>query len=686
MDAVPKVQVHDTQPSEIHSTEPSFEKHWKRLAKFCHEKNSYIVSKIKYDSYFKRAIDAEGYFKHVYFTQDNDVLQVFRRSTASQRVVEIASLLALKDKEHIGQIKDIIHDEAGKEMIGLTMERYDMTLKSYLKSHAHQRLTANQRMDIIVQMLKSLQEAHQLGIAHRDLSSVNFMVNAKTPNGQPHLYLIDFGKAVFFSPRDAKKWWVDCNDNSLYKDEVKPATKEELAVWCKNLPFVMARPDHGYRFYRSIQTLPRNNKDHSLLPYLIDPAAEDIYSLGTMVWKIFLGIEPWPGVFDTDLKGLRDTVSRDYYIDQVLDRAMPGPMSKTFLQMFLRVQPQHRKSAAEILLWVQQDDVKAALLEEWGCEDGSRRAARNNNFCKANAPEPVVKKQARKVTTLPAPKPAPKPVTARSSTAKPAPVRPAGKPSSQPRNVDKITGRACFPSGLPIGRPPSKPPVPKPEKTDRIIIRDGIKYFSKSGVPVGRPKRKVPEEKEESSAKKVNPYYTYVKTGRPRGRPKKAARGQKANIIYPVEMQQLMPKVSLDLIQEDKTIKQYKAEPLIIKLPSNSSQADNLLHSPILSPEPPIISRPPSLSPLPDHSRQSSQSTFLSLSPVSNENVEEGGASLKRKFEDDEDEPASPKRIHLDHPQEEKPQEPPKAQRIDTTDEFDRALYYILRDLGLDKL
>lgn len=662
---------------------------------------------IKYDSYFKRTIDAEGYFKHVYFTQDNDVLQVFRRSTASQRVVEIASLLALKDKQHIGQIKDIIHDEAGIEMIGLTMERYDMTLKQYLRLHAHQRLTSKQRMGIIIQMLKSLQEAHQLGIAHRDLSSVNFMVNANSSNDEPHLYLIDFGKAVFFSPRDAKKWWVDSNDISIYKDEVKPSSREELAIWCKNLPFVMARPDHGYRFYRSIQTLPKNNKDHDLLPYLIDPAAEDIYSLGTMVWKIFLGIEPWPGVFDTDLKKLRETVSRDYYIDQILDRVMPGPMSKAFLQMFLRVQPHHRKSAADILFWIQQQDVQEALLEEWGCEDGSRRAARNNNFCnKAVTPEPAaIKKPSKKVTATP-------------------------KVVIPPKKLESTSGRACFPSGLPIGRPPtkmkitdqqkSKTPAPKAEK---MILKDGIKYFAKSGTPVGRPRKRshqevikeqtdsnvtcvsdiLNSEPEQPVAKKVNPYYSYVKTGKPRGRPRKLPRIRTASMDN-VEIQPVPEETDQDLIDAQQPVltveslekttmncTQYKVEPLIIKLPELiSSQADNLLQnqsklaSPALSPEPVLISRPPSLSPLPDHSRQSSQSTFLWLSPASNnETVEEGDSPIKRKF--DGDEPSSPKRRQVDQ-EAEKSQEASKAQYIDTTDEFDRALYYILRGLGLDKL
>ncbi|KAI8068977.1 kinase-like domain-containing protein, partial [Thamnidium elegans] len=244
------------------------------------------------------------------------------------------------------------------------MERYNMTLKQYLKLHSRHRLSAKQRMHIIIQMLKSMCESHRLGIAHRDLSSVNFMIDTKNMDDEPQLYLIDFGKAVFYSPIAAKKWWVRSDDANLYLDEVNPSSKQELAVWCKNLPYVMARPDHGYRFYRSIQTLPRANKDHELLPYLIDPAAEDIYSLGNIVWKIFLDIEPWPGVFDTDLKKLRETVGKDANIDKVLDQTMPGPYSKLFLQKFLRAQPQDRNSAVEILFWLERPDIQTALIAE----------------------------------------------------------------------------------------------------------------------------------------------------------------------------------------------------------------------------------------------------------------------------------------------------------------------------------
>ncbi|KAI9338314.1 kinase-like domain-containing protein, partial [Pilaira anomala] len=246
------------------------------------------------------------------------------------------------------------------------MKRYDKTLKEYLKLHSRHRLSSQQRMHIILQMLKSMRESHQIGIAHRDLSSVNYMIDSKGMDDLPELYLIDFGKAVFYDAEVAKKWWVDSDDgHELYEDDVKPNSREELAIWCKNLPYCMARPDHGYRFYRSIQTLPRTNRDHELLPYLIDPAAEDIYSLGNIVWKTFLDIEPWPGIFDTDLKLLRETVGKDANIDAILEKSMPGPMSIQFLKMFLRAKAEDRKSADEILRWIESPGVQEELMQEW---------------------------------------------------------------------------------------------------------------------------------------------------------------------------------------------------------------------------------------------------------------------------------------------------------------------------------
>lgn len=631
----------------------------------------------KYGTYIKRNTDAEGYFKHVYFTTDK-VIQVFRRSTAAQRVIEIASLLALKDTNHIGCIKELIYDETTEEIIGLTMERYNMTLKQYLKLHSRHRLSAKQRMHIITQMLKSMSESHRLGIAHRDLSSVNFMIDTKNMDDEPHLYLIDFGKAVFYSPEAAKRWWVLSNDANLYLDEVNPSTKEELSIWCKNLPYVMARPDHGYRFYRSIQTLPRANKDHTLLPYLIDPAAEDIYSLGNIVWKIFLDIEPWPGIFDTDLKKLRETVGRDANIDRVLDRTMPGPYSKLFLQKFLRAQPQDRKSAAEILLWLEQPDVQTALIAEWSLEGGSRKVVRKTVEDTVKLPvKTAVRLTKQKV----------KSVTDQEPTKLPA----------------KNTKQSEATSGV-VKRVKSIKPAKKSEVM--YTFKDGIKCYAKSGIPTGRPAR-APSSRTTTTedGKQISkPSYPYVKTGKPRGRPKKP---ESLPVINTIPSKRSAPVdddddsgdsgLSKKPKHASKVIKQDEPKPTEVvqkNVPDNvhSFNKSSLPSSKPLLPTTVCMSsssRPPSLSPQYVHPVQldGSQSTCLSMSPVSHVDpteqlVTSAGwspeiGSKKRKAVEISGDPGVSQADDGDKL---------KKQCLAVTDEFDRALYNILQSLGLDSV
>lgn len=293
--------------------------------------------------------------------------------------MEIIPLLKLKNSRHVGQIEEVICDQEGP--IGLTMHRYEMTLESYLKKHKHQKLPAAQRYNIILQLLEAVQESHQAGIAHRDLSTVNFMINTTTEKDELDLYLIDFGKAIFTDPQVASDWWFSSflRDNKpfTYEDEVIPATKEELTVWCKNLPMVMAKPDHGYPMYRSIQTLPRSNKDKNILPHLIDPFAEDIYSLGAIIWRVFSDMQPWPGVLDSSFKELRDACKSDYHIDKVLYRNIPGKKSKELLQLFLRVDPEDRKSIEYIKRWIRLEENKSTLLQEWSMDRKSKRGKVN---------------------------------------------------------------------------------------------------------------------------------------------------------------------------------------------------------------------------------------------------------------------------------------------------------------------
>lgn len=319
--------------------------------------------------------DAEGSFKDVRYVDNSRVIQTFRDMTVTQRTVEIVSFLTLKTQPYIGNILQIFHDDTSNQLIGLSMQRYEQTLKQYTHQN---RLTPHQKLDLIRQMLLSVQCIHHHGIAHRDISEVNFMVDRGTllADGSvaARVYLIDFGKATFTRPEVVRRWWVQPgsygNDGTQYQDEVIPANASELDSWCAQLPWVSIKPDHGYRCYRSIQTLPRNRTDHDVLPWLVDPMAEDMYSIVVLIWKVFTESAPWHGVIDTDLPALRDMVDSDENIEFNIKRDVPGVLSRELLLMCLKFAPEDRATATILLDWIDTPHISAGLLEEWGSYHG----------------------------------------------------------------------------------------------------------------------------------------------------------------------------------------------------------------------------------------------------------------------------------------------------------------------------
>ncbi|KAI7868316.1 hypothetical protein BDF14DRAFT_581658 [Spinellus fusiger] len=324
--------------------------------------------------------NSEGFFKQVYFL-DTLVVQTFRQMTMYQRITEVACLMKLKSLPHMAQIKAVIYNDNG-DIAGLSMERYQTTLKQYTHVHSHHRLSAYQKYEIIHQMLICMKTIHDAGLAHRDLSEVNIMIN--TIDGQLEdgssricMYLIDFGKAVFCEAQDVRDWFVDVPRASWeYDGDVVPETEEELASWCESLPWVKGKPDHGYRMYRSIQTLPKTRSDNQVLSWLIHPQAEDMYSIGVMMWKVFAETEPWRGILDTDLQGLRYVAEDDYRIQRALEREVHGELSRQLLLKCLKTRPQNRDTASEILTWIEQDSVKAGLLAEWKMYSSDTRSSR----------------------------------------------------------------------------------------------------------------------------------------------------------------------------------------------------------------------------------------------------------------------------------------------------------------------
>ncbi|KAG2188295.1 hypothetical protein INT44_001048 [Umbelopsis vinacea] len=357
---------------------------WEKLVSMCEQNDISVIDVKKYTENVSTFPNAEGYFKQVYYVSNDPtvVVQTFRHMTMYQRITELVCLLKLRNKRHIGQMVEVLKEEEG-EVIGLSMVRYQQTLKKYCHVHSHHRLSAHQKYHVIWQMLLSMKAIHDIGLAHRDLSEVNIMVNEmpeeKLEDGtlRPELFLIDFGKAIFCEPEDVRQWWCEVPRlEGDYDGDVVPETQEEMEAWCDALPWVKGKPDHGYKMYRSIQTLPKTRSDSEVLPYMIHPQKEDIYSIGVIIWKTFAETEPWEGVLDTDIKGLRYMVEDDFRIEKSVNKDVPGEFSRKLLFSCLKTSPLERQSAAEILEWFELPEVKDKLIEEWTLYAPEKRANR----------------------------------------------------------------------------------------------------------------------------------------------------------------------------------------------------------------------------------------------------------------------------------------------------------------------
>ncbi|CAG8632513.1 12973_t:CDS:2 [Ambispora leptoticha] len=311
-------------------------------------------------------IEAEGFFKRVFHIQDDSsiVIQNFKEineNTLSTRIVETVCCLKTKGLENTGQIISI-YKGAEEELVGISMKRYEQTLKEYA-FNARRLLTPDQKYKLILDMVNGIKSIHSAGFAHRDLSEVNMMVtehpDEKLSDGsvKPELVIIDFGKAVFVRVQDVRQWTIG---------EVSDETIDLL-------PRIQTVPDHGYKLYRSIATLPRAKNDNEMLPQPIDPLSEDVYSLGILIWRIFSGQAPWSGILDTDLKELRSIVSDPTKILFHIDRSVPGDMSRQLLLRCITVDPQLRNTSEELHDFITRKDVKEQLLAEWSLLGGRVR-------------------------------------------------------------------------------------------------------------------------------------------------------------------------------------------------------------------------------------------------------------------------------------------------------------------------
>ncbi|KAF9572479.1 hypothetical protein EC968_009865 [Mortierella alpina] len=314
---------------------------------------------------------AHGLFKRIYHVEGDDglVIQNFKEmdtESFEQRVREVACLLKLRGLEGVGQIQSVIDDDKN-QLVGLSMTKYEHTLKDFA-TNARRHPSPCQKLSLVRDMVAAVSAIHSAGLAHRDLSEVNIMVDEdpvqrlddNTP--RPWVRIIDFGKSVFVEREEVKRWSM--------KEHVP---EEELAL----LPLVIVPPDHGYKLYRSILTLPRSKSDHAPLPP-VDPRSEDVYSLGVLIWRTFSGKSPWNGAIEDDLKRLRYLVSSDEQIQFQLEHEVTGKMSRALLLKCLTAEAETRWTAQQLNAWLEQPEVFQELQKEFEALGGGRKKVRKN--------------------------------------------------------------------------------------------------------------------------------------------------------------------------------------------------------------------------------------------------------------------------------------------------------------------
>ncbi|KAI8598296.1 kinase-like domain-containing protein, partial [Dissophora ornata] len=245
--------------------------------------------------------------------------------------------------------------------------RYPYTLKQFA-TNARRHPTPCQKLSLVCDMVSAMCAIHNTGLAHRDLSEVNIMVD-EDPNDlledqspRPHVKVIDFGKSVFVERDEVQRWSM--------QDHI---SEDELQL----LPLVVLPPDHGYKLYRSILTLPRTKLDHEPLKP-VDPRSEDVYSLGVLIWRTFSGKSPWNGAIEDDLRTIRYLVSSDSQIKFQLEREVAGPVSRELLLRCLTAQAETRWTTQQLKDWLERPEVAAELLKEFEALGGGRKKVRKN--------------------------------------------------------------------------------------------------------------------------------------------------------------------------------------------------------------------------------------------------------------------------------------------------------------------
>lgn len=120
-----------------------------------------------------------------------DSEQVLARFQAEKNV------LALMDHPNVAKVLDAGTTDQGRPYFVMELIR-GIPITEYCDSH---KLDLRKRIEIVLQICKAVQHAHQKGIIHRDIKPSNILVGEK--DGDPVVKVIDFGVAKALHGSDA---------------------------------------------------------------------------------------------------------------------------------------------------------------------------------------------------------------------------------------------------------------------------------------------------------------------------------------------------------------------------------------------------------------------------------------------------------------------------------------------------
>ncbi|CEP09434.1 hypothetical protein [Parasitella parasitica] len=340
---------------------------WTKMAKFAKQKGIPVIDIHQYNQ--DMAIVTNSDFKSVFYLPDDStkVIQTFGRMPINQRTSEVIGLLQLTKLPHMPKVYEVLHDGTG-EIVGVCMQRFEKTLKDYIYQNT---LTPYQQFDIVTQLLEATLIMHEIGLAHRHLSTVNFMVSEtdevlQDKSKKFDLSVINFRSSVLTEPSCYRDWWVGCPEvvNPDYDDQVMPRSLQELDIWCRHLPAIRSKPaGRDYR-YHPLETLPQHASDEKVLPHLVNPITEDLYTLGMIIWEVMLIMKPLVSINADNLDTLRKSIrEKTTLLNIILDEITHTTMKNLLLKL-LNPSAEGRETAKSVFSWISSPFVDLCLISE----------------------------------------------------------------------------------------------------------------------------------------------------------------------------------------------------------------------------------------------------------------------------------------------------------------------------------